>query len=271
MTNRTRLVRLFPALVLAAAAVACGNGSSSDTQTLQPADMVRAAVTKTSQQQSSRIVIDTKSDVGAISVDLKGEGEFDFAKRVGHFTMALPGGAGKIDEIMLAKTLYLRITSQGPTYYTLPMDEVAGTQLGSSTDPTAGLQALLAISNDVKRLGTVTVRGAKTTHYRGTYDLKAAVAKAQGLAKRVLQSSVATAATTIVPFDAYIDGSGRLRKLDQTLTTTVPQLKGQQVKVLSTLELYDFGLSVNVKKPAATQDGTALLAALKKQFPGTAG
>jgi hypothetical protein len=271
MTKRGKLVRLLPALVLALTAAACGNGSSSDTQTLQPADLVKAAVTKTSQQQSSRIVIDTKSDVGAVSVDLKGEGEFDFAKRVGHFSMALPGGAGKIDEIVLAKTLYLRITSQGPTYYTLPMDEVVGTQLGSSTDPTAGLQALLAISNDVKRLGTVTVRGAKTTHYRGTYDLKAAVAKAQGLAKRVLQSTLTMGATTIVPFDAYIDDSGRLRKLDQTVTTTMPQLQGQKVKVLSTLELYDFGLTVNVQKPTATQDGTALLTALKKQFPGSAG
>ena len=271
MTKRSAFVRLLPAVVLVVAAVACGNGSSSDTQTLQPADLVKAAVTKTSQQQSSRMLMSSKTDVGAITVDIKGQGEFDYAKRVGHFSMTMPGGVGTIDEILLGDTLYLRVPSQGGSYYTLPFSEVVGTQLGSSTDPTAGLQALMGISNDVKRLGTVTVRGAKTTHYRGTYDLKAAVAKVGGIAKRVLESTLASGAPTIVPFDAYIDDSGRLRKLDQTFNMTSPKLPGQKVHVQSTLELYDFGVKVSVQKPTATKDGTPLLNALKTQFPGTAG
>jgi hypothetical protein len=268
MTKRRTLVRLLPVVALAFAAVACGNGSSSDTLTLRPADAVKAAVTTTSQQQSSRMLMETKTDVGAVSVDISGQGEFDYAKRVGHFSLTMPGGVGTIDEILQGDTLYLRIPTQGALYYTLPYSEVVGTQLGSSTDPTAGLQALLAISNDVKRVGTETIRGAVTTHYRGTYDLKAAAAKVHGIAKRLLESTLASGAPTIVPFDAYIDGNGRLRKLDQSFSMTSPKLPGQKVHVQSTLELYDFGLAVSVQKPTATQDGTALLNALKKQFPG---
>jgi hypothetical protein len=267
--TRSLTTRLLPALTLTLAAAACGHGSDSVTQTLKPAAVVRAAAVTTSQQHSSRLVIASTSVVGAVTVNMTGEGAFDYVKHTGHLSMTLPGGAGTLDEILLGDTMYLKIPAQGAAYYTLPLKDVTGTQLGSSADPTASLQALIAISDDVKTLEKVTVRGAETTHYSGTYDLKRASEQVHGLAKRMLQTLLTSGTTTTVPFDAYVDPQGRLRKLVQNLTTTSPKLGGQTITVKSTIELYDFGLAVNVQKPAATRDGSALLAALKKAFPGS--
>jgi hypothetical protein len=252
------------ALLLALAG--CGGSNGKQLQTLSPAAAVRAAVTTTTNQHSSRLALDVRTDKGAVTLELKGAGVFDYAKSLGHLTMTLPGSSGNLDEVVLADTLYLRLPGQGQAYYALPRSAIAGTSLGSAADPTSGLQTLTALSNDVKSLDKVAVRGANTTHYQGTLDLTRAAAQATGLAKKALQSLISSGAVSHVPFDAYIDDDGRLRKLVENIVTTSPELPGQQVHVLSTIELYDFGTPVVVHKPLSVKDGTPLLAAITKQF-----
>jgi hypothetical protein len=262
-----------PRTLLAATAVSllaagCGGGSDG-TDTLQPADAVRAAVSTTTQQQSSRMNITTTSQVGGVTVDIHMEGLFDYAAKTGHMTMNVPGGAGTIDEILTPTTVYLKIPTQ-PAYYSVPLKEIVGTSLGSNTDPTAGLQSLLGLTDDVRAVGKEDVRGDETTHYTGTYDLNKAVEKAQGLVKDMMKTQLGSGSTTTVPFDAYVDAKGRIRKMVQKITVKSPKLQGQEVTSTVTTELYDFGVPVHVSAPTNLQDGSKLLDAFKNQL-GTSG
>jgi hypothetical protein len=265
---RARLLSLVTAPLLLAVA-GCGGSSGSQVQTLSPAAAVKAAVITTTEQHSFRIALDTRTDVGSVSIDLKGEGVFDYANSLGHLTMTVPASAGKLDEIVVKNKLYLQLPGQGTAYYALDRAAIAGTTLGAAADPTSGLQTLNALSDDVKSVDKVAVRGATTTHYRGTLDLTRAAALVTGLAKTALQSLIRSGAASQVPFDAYIDSAGRLRKLVQSITTTSPKLPGQKIHVLSTVELYDFGTPVVVHTPTSVKDGTPLLTALQKQFTNT--
>jgi hypothetical protein len=255
---------LAAAAAIALAMAGCGGGSDA-TDTLAPADAVRAAVSTTTQQPSSRMTMAIKTDAGAIKVEMTGEGVFDYAKKQGQMSMSVPGSAQKVEAIITADTMYMKIPGQGSSYFSLPMKELGGTSFGSS-DPTSSLQVLTGMSDDVKSVGTEEVRGDETTHYRGTYDLKRAVANLEGLPKQAVQKLIDSGSTTIVPFDAYVDSDGRLRKLVQDTTTKLPGGSGEEAHSPVTMELYDFGTPVNVTVPTDVKDGSAYLNALKTQL-----
>jgi hypothetical protein len=102
-----------------------------------------------------------------------------------------------------------------------------------------------------------------TTHYKGTYDVQAALAKLTGPAKDALSRTLGNGSVSAVPFEAYVDKQNRLRRFVQQFTAT--QTGGLKVTTLTTLDLYDFGTPINVTAPPASQvkDGAPLLDALK--------
>ena len=260
---------LLAGTLLVVAATACGTGSDAK-DTLQPFDAVRAAVSTTSKQPSSRMAMSSTTDVGGITVEMKGEGLFDYTAKTGRMSMTIPGGQGKIEEVLAGDKLYVQVPGQGDAYFVLPMKEVAGTSFSSGTDPTSSLQALMGLSDDVRSIEEVDVRGTRTTHYRGTYDLKRSVEQASGLAKDMLEATLKNSPDTVVPFDAYIDDQDRLRKLVQKVSATVPQLPDKTLVATVVLELYDFGVDVDVTVPTNVKDGKVLLDAIKQQL-GSAG
>ena len=262
MNTTFRAVVVTAAIALTAGA--CGGGSDA-TETLQPADAVRAAVSTTTHEQSSRLAMTIHTDAGAIKVDMTADGLFDYAKKTGRMSMTVPGSGQKIEAIMTASTMFLKVPGQGSSYYALPMKELGGTSFGSTADPTQSLQVLTGLSDDVTSVGTEKVRGDDTTHYRGTYDLRRSLAKLNGLPKQAVQKLIDSGATTIVPFDAYVDAQGRLRKLVQVTDTKLPS-STQDVHSTVTMELYDFGTPVNVKIPTDVKDGSAFLGAMKGQL-----
>src|SRR3954447_13393320 len=256
--------------LVATAAIAlamAGCGGSSGTDTLAPADAVRAAVSTTTQQPSSRMTMAMKTDAGAIKVEMAGEGVFDYAKKLGTMSMTIPGSGQKVEAIMTPDTMYMKIPSQGSSYYSLPMKELGGTQLGAS-DPASSLQVLTGLSDDVQSVGKEDVRGEETTHYRGTYDLKRAVTKLNGLPRQAIQKLIDSGSNTVVPFDAYVDSDGRLRKLVENTTTKVSSVQAHSTV---TIELYDFGTPVDVTVPTDVKDGSMFLDALKGRLGGAAG
>src|SRR3954447_7762189 len=106
--------------LVATAAIAlamAGCSGSSGTDTLAPADAVRAAVSTTTQQQSSRMTMTIKTDAGAIKVETTAEGAFDYKTKQGAMWMTVPGSAQKIDAIVTQSTMYMKIPGQGGGYY----------------------------------------------------------------------------------------------------------------------------------------------------------
>lgn len=271
--------RRLSALVLGTALLAgCGGGGDGgSTQASGPAadTLVAASAAKSSGAGTSKISLVSATQVNGQDVAFSGEGVYDYTKKTGSLSFQVPGAdgsaasGGKIEERILGDALYLQLPQQPGVFYKLKLSDVAGTSLGGSTDPTAALAALQAVS-DVREVGTEKVRDAETTHYAGEYDVQKAVSLAQGSAKTVLQSVLRGADLKTVPFDAYLDDEGRLVKFVQKVELPATAATGgKPITSTTTLELYDFGTKVAVVAPtgAAVRDGAPLLAALKSATP----
>lgn len=282
---RSRLLAL-PALSLALVLTGCAGDGSSDrgtdpapeaAATTGPAaaDLVRTAAAETTETGSSKLSLTSTTVVGGQDVTFSGEGAFDYAEKTGQLSFEVPGadgssaGGGSIEQRIIGPDLFLTLPQTPGVFYRLKVADVAGTSLGGSADPTASLQALEGLA-DVKEVGKEQVRGVETTHYEGTYDVKEAIAKAQGVAKTVLESTLASSDLEDVPFDAYLDGEGRLVKFEQELQLpATAQTGGQPLRSTTVLELFDFGTEVVVTAPPAdkVRDGAPLLAALRSAVP----
>jgi hypothetical protein len=256
-----RLTLGLAALVLASA-TGCGGG----TQTLNTdyAAVLRATAAKTAAASSSRMSLATKTKVSGQNVSFSGDGAFSYTTKEGTFTFTIGGVPGapttKLVELITRGSLYVQVPGQ-PGFYKLALADLVGTSLAESSDPTYSLQTLAGVEG-VTKVGTDTVRGAKTTHYKGTIDTDKALAELDGFVKDLAASAFSKSDLKKLPFDAWVDDQGRMRKLVQNVTITV---QGQKADVESTIELYDFGTKVSVTPPPASEvhDGAAILDALK--------
>jgi hypothetical protein len=92
------------------------------------------------------------------------------------------------------------------------------------------------------------VAGTPVRHYRGTADLGRAADRSTGSARTALRAAAKGFATARVPFDAYLDDRGRLRKVRHRFGFVNAERAGT-VAVASTTLLYDFGAAVAVRLP----------------------
>jgi hypothetical protein len=251
--RRLLLAPLAAALLL----TGCGDsGSPAATDTLTPAEAIAQVGQKTTEAGSSRFAMTTKVVAGGQDVEITGEGAFSLDGKKGQLSMTIPG-AGAVEVRILDGLAYMQVP-QAPGWYSISMDKLAGSSLGSSTDPTSSLQQLSAASTDLKEVGTATVRGEETTHYTGILDLEKAAASVTGPARKQLEKGLEAMTDKTAPFDAYLDSEGRMRKLTQRLEISQ---QGQSGTVDVTVEFFDFGVAVDVVAPpkAEVQDGTQLL------------
>jgi hypothetical protein len=107
------------------------------------------------------------------------------------------------------------------------------------------------VGADVEKLGEEEVRGAKTTHYRATVSLRE-VANQVPEQKRNIERVIEVSGIEKVPTEVWIDGGGRVRrmKLDYEEMQFAP---GQKGDMEMTMELFDFGVEVDVEAPSANQ------------------
>ncbi len=144
----------------------------------------------------------------------------------------------------------------------------------SSVDPQKAIAALSA-SISVHKLGQTTVRGTSTTHYAVTINaakLVTALPKSQqaGEAKALKQAGITT-----IPIQAYIDGSGYLRRISVALknlkvSSGTGSGTAQTASISALVDLYNFNAHVHVAVPPAskTADGDKLVSQL---LPGGTG
>lgn len=259
-------------LVLGAALVAgCGSAgaphASSGTAPLDrltPVEAVGAASDRTVAARSSKFTLSSAAVVAGRSVTFSGTGAFDYARRLGSMTFTIPAAAGgattTFEERLLGDTLYLALPNQTGVYYKLSLSQLGGTSFGGSADPTTGL-AVLHSATGVTSVGHETLRGVTTTHYTGTYDVTAALAKAQGPVRDLLAGTLKSTNLKTVPFDAFIDEQGRLARMVQHITVGSVASAAATFQTTTTLDFFDFGTPVTVEAPPAAQvkDGAPLL------------
>lgn len=267
--------RLSTAAVVAClTTVAAGCGSSQKTSTVS---VIRAAdaTTQTTGYRLAGTMSITSTRTGPISFDIGGT--FNRAARAGEMTAVFEVGGNRLQfsELVSQLTVYLR-TSDIPTlkratggkpWVKLDLSHAMGafglSSLPTATDPSQFVDYLRAVSSNTKSLGTLTVRGVKSTGYETTVDLdrypnlvsssqRAAVA--QGV--KSLESAIGS---HTIPMDVWVDKAGLVRRL----TLSFPECaSGTKFQFAMTIDLYDFGPQPTPRLPTASQvyDLTPLLA-----------
>ena len=267
------LIALLVAGTLAALATGCAPDADAPQAAPSPSDpsavsVLRAAAAATELQGSARYALSTATRINDQDVVLSGEGVFDWKALKGRTTYVIP--VGKVEQRLLGGTLFFVLPQQTGVFFSIPTAEVALTPLGGTVSPTAQLAALAEVT-EAEVVGEQEVRDVATTRYRGSYDVPAALQRAQGVQRHALRSSLGAAVDLPeMPFEAFLDEDGLLRRLTQTVEVPAsPTTNGQVLTVTTTLELYEFGLDVIVPGPPAEaiRDGAPLLVALRSALP----
>lgn len=267
------LIALLVAGTLGALATGCAPDADAPQAAPSPSDpsavsLLRAAAAATELQGSARYALSTTTRINDQDVVLSGEGVFDWKALKGRTTYVIP--VGKVEQRLLGGTLFFVLPQQTGVFFSIPTAEVALTPLGGTVSPTAQLAALAEVT-EAEVVGEQEVRDVATTRYRGSYDVPAALQRAQGVQRHALRSSLGAAVDLPeMPFEAFLDEDGLLRRLTQTVEVPAsPTTNGQVLTVTTTLELYEFGLDVIVPGPPAEaiRDGAPLLVALRSALP----
>jgi hypothetical protein len=294
--------RLVAAVAASAALAAClalaACGSSNSTVSTR---LVSEAVSTTSSSGAFRIAIGGSFRIPQLNrpIPLNGSGVVDPRTRSGKVTVDLSslsgllggqlgqtsGGALKIDEVFANHVIYMkapfyaRFLPKGKSWLRLDIQQF-GRKLGidvsqltqfSGGDPRQTLDQLRAVSGGVKKIGSETVRGVPTTHYRANVDLKrypkllpaAQRATAEQSVKRLTQlTHIST-----IPEDLWIDAQKRVRRIRLNYSFEPANApKGQKLTFDETLDLYDFGVREPIAVPPANQtvDFTTLISQLSQ-------
>lgn len=223
---------------------------------VDPALAVRDAADALTKAGTAKASTSMEMASGGTRVTIRGEGGYDFRRRTGRLQVVLPkdpaGASGHrpITELLTPGALYMKNRGAG-----VPADKwvrVDTTTLddgnlvtGGATDPGAAAE-LLRGARDVTYVGEVELAGVKVGHYRGVADMALAARAASPQLRGALAAAAKGFAKDTVPFDAYLDGEGRLRKVRHQFSFSN---QGSTVAVASTTLLYGFGVRVEVVLP----------------------
>lgn len=214
------------------------------------------------------------------TLTMHGAGLFDFAKQVGSVGLTVPTGA--LDEVLTPATVYVRRSAKAATATAAAVPASAWSRTGTAaipdgdvisggvTDPSLIFAMLGGVQPGVLDVGQEVVRGVPVAHYQGTLDLAQAASALSGPAsakdaeaadaaadKQALTNAAHAFTTTKVPFDAYLDAQGRLRRFVATFSFLEGGPTKPVAQVTSATELYGFGTPVTVVAPKTTPATTS--------------
>jgi hypothetical protein len=279
---RTLIVAGGVAALLAACSGAVSSDSSPATGTWPrprtagaPGDAVRriaASSDTTTAERTARFTTSIDSTSGDEHVQVAAEGSVDLQNQNLSLHMDLAGALrlgdsrkGSTEVRIVGGVFYMDLADLGDAASELGdgkrwlkldlsgLTDMLGDSAVSSesSNPLDGLEALRGVSSDVTEVGTETVRGTETTHYRATIDLAKALADAPPEARDGARDLLDRAGTPTIPVDVWLDAQNRVRKYTMQVVGESNGSAGSAVAV--TYELYDFGAPVDVSAPPADE------------------
>lgn len=212
---------------------------------------------------SSRVTTSMRMASGGTWLTITGTGGFDYARRQGRLRLVLPKDATgteehkPLTELLTPGALYMKDRGEGvPAGKWVRMDTTrlpdGNLVTGGATEPLAAAE-LLRGAQDVIFVSDETLNGVKVRHFRGSCDIARAAAATPAAGRGPLEAAAKGFPVTRVPFDAWLDTRGRLRRLTQRFTFDAagarPGSPGQEVTVISTTDYGGFGTPAPVTLP----------------------
>ena len=218
----------------------------------------------------------------AEGVSFAGDGEFDFDRELGRIAMDMSdllatAGVGTVDGSVEVLTQDMVVFLRAPFFnqalgvdtpwVRLDLAALAEKEVGAdlsqlnrftSNDPRRVLAMLRGVGEDgITEVGEEDVRGVATTHYRASIDLERAYEEADAVTDpAAFRRFIDDVGRTSIVVDAWVDDDGLLRRIEYA----VPLPDGEGGESRSTMELFDFGVDVDLDIPsdAETTDLTSL-------------
>lgn len=257
-------------MLLALALLAGGCGKSGE-------QVLAAAGDTTAQSGSSRMAMtvsaepeastDNTTTPSAPAFQIEAEGLIDYETGHGILTMdmgalGIPGApAGDAEMRMLGSVVYMKLP--GNELGNRPWIKFDLEAMGeggapvpglnpASNDPRGVLDALRGVSGAVEENGEESIRGVTTTHYRATVDLE----KAQDEVPKERRDDFAAFSEQLgieeLPIDVWVDEEGRARRFAyEVKTPAAGSTPASEVELV--IELYDFGVEVEVEAPPESE------------------
>jgi hypothetical protein len=275
-----RLLALVLASLLALA-TACGSEDEEERSSAEgqsPQAAVAAAGAKTTDVGSYRADFALAMD-GAVPgspgrrVTMTGDGVFDTEKQSGRMTFDMSEfskalGApdvGDVEMVMQRFVMYMKFPALqqlqpgSKPWVKFDLRKLAAQQgfdLGavqqlSNSDPRQALAYLDAVSGKVDEVGEEEVRGAETTRYRMTVDLEK-VAERSSAQREDIRRAIEQSGVRELPTEVWVDDEGLVRRMRLTYED-MQFAPGQRGDMELTMELFDFGVEVDVEPPPANQ------------------
>lgn len=266
--------------VLVIMLAACG----SQAKTVEPKKIapslrkvVLASVRTTAAAKSARLSLSiVAAGTDAERFGVTAEGVTDFTTGDGELTMQL----GAADSEFVSGSLEMRIVD-GTAYMKmfggldgsgkwLKIPDLGGAEdavpgLGQS-DPSQFLASLETVSDGVKKVGSESIRGVDTIHYRASLDLGKVVDRADAplsLRDELRNLFGKSHGASAIPADVWVDANGLARRIQLqmdlgALTGDAAGSGDDAPKITVSMDLYDFGVPVHVVAPPAVDVITEL-------------
>ena len=123
-----------------------------------------------------------------------------------------------------------------------------------ANDPAQMVDWLRAASGDVTTVGTETIDGVSTTHYRATVDLDKypdlVSPENRDAMRKAVDSLEKAAHVSSFPMHVWVGKDGLVRQVRAVFTETI---QGQTVNVVTSERFYDFGTPVSIALPSDDQ------------------
>jgi hypothetical protein len=248
--RRPHLAALLALLLLLAG---CSGGSPQDLLDRAP-DALDEAGTSRFEMQVTAVGQGVDSTFGAT-------GEQDLVDGTLRMTTDLGLDATRTETVVLGETIYLRsplfelFTGDPERWVRIELED-AGQAGGldvdalveGNTGPAALIQQLRGAADDIEELGSEQVRGVDTRRLRVVVDTDRAIEQSPAEVREQLRAFAETSGLPATyPMEVWIDDDALIRRV-RTVVEVEDETAGP-VTHETTLELFDFGLPVDIAAP----------------------
>jgi len=255
----------------------CGRG---DAERETGGASLAAAGTKTTAAGTARIHATVTISAGPDRLSFEGDGVIDLRHNASD--LVFEGDGRHVTERHIGSVTYVKRSVanrarllHGKSWVRVDTAAVAETATGMSMSELGGSNAIgtdgrdvltsMEASGNVEKVGTESIDGATTTHYRASLDPSKRDISPQ--ARAALEKVLPKLGTRVLPFDVWLDDSGLIRRMRVRQLMELPaSAPADRAMTTVTLDYSDYGTKVDIKPPPAgqTYDATSEVAAEAK-------